>query len=124
MLVYRHRERETQEGTEMTTLREMTVEHLGNEATESDLTEFVEAVDRVRDGFATEAEAIDYVWNDGEWTTRLMAGFCAYCGKLVEHGVEVPSANDDEAWELITAEHAADCEWVTTRAHRLEAAND
>lgn len=48
---------------------------------------------------------------------------CIYCG----HDVcvdRVPDIHDDEAWEIIAAEHAKDCEWVLTRAHRLEEDED
>ena len=56
---------------------------------------------------------------------------CAYCGELVstddsyinqagyvQHGV--PNIDDDEAWSALATEHGAGCEWVTTRAHRLD----
>lgn len=47
---------------------------------------------------------------------------CLYCGQMVklEDSGEVPAQSDDEAWERIAANHAPDCEWVTSRAHRRE----
>ena len=47
-----------------------TVEHLGPDATESDLTEFLRCGELVQ-GLVpgrTEDEAIDLVWNNGRWT--------------------------------------------------------
>lgn len=41
---------------------------------------------------------------------------CAYCDVIVEKR-DVPAHGDDETWAEIAAEHAADCEWATTRAH-------
>lgn len=47
---------------------------------------------------------------------------CAYCEREQEvEGDEdtyVPSVDDDEAWEELAESHAADCEWIKTRAHR------
>ena len=45
---------------------------------------------------------------------------CAYCHRDVSETYNVPDASDDEAWEKLAPEHAPDCEWVTTRAHRLD----
>lgn len=51
---------------------------------------------------------------------RQRAGCCPSCGMMVwQASVEVPSANDDWRWWEIANEHAYDCEWVETRAHRM-----
>lgn len=42
---------------------------------------------------------------------------CIYCDHDDISPV-VPAVNDDQGWEELTHEHAADCEWVLTRAHR------
>jgi hypothetical protein len=46
---------------------------------------------------------------------------CAYCARdVADHTHEPPPAvDDDEAWTTLAAEHAPDCEWITTRAHRV-----
>lgn len=43
---------------------------------------------------------------------------CVYCGRLVTEHTVVPSARDSGAWEEIKREHAPNCEWAATRAHR------
>lgn len=47
---------------------------------------------------------------------------CAYCRADVRGcgDCAAPPAEDDEAWTELAAEHAPGCEWVATRAHRLE----
>lgn len=45
---------------------------------------------------------------------------CAYCGALLDEEGEVPAVDDDEAWAALALEHADGCDWVETRAHRLE----
>jgi hypothetical protein len=45
---------------------------------------------------------------------------CAYCNQWVPAGDPAPGADDDGAWGEIAPEHRDDCEWVATRAHRLE----
>lgn len=48
------------------TYREMTVEHLGADATELDLAAFVAACEAYQaETGADDAETTDYVWNDG-----------------------------------------------------------
>ena len=47
---------------------------------------------------------------------------CVYCFCMVSHGDTAPDQDDDEAWEELATEHADDCEWILTRAHRQEAA--
>jgi hypothetical protein len=45
---------------------------------------------------------------------------CGYCGiEVATDHVDAAAVDDDETWELIAAEHAAGCEWVATRAHRI-----
>ncbi len=44
---------------------------------------------------------------------------CVYCGyKPSDPCLVPPPANDDAAWEELAEEHADDCEWILTRAHR------
>lgn len=48
---------------------------------------------------------------------------CAYCGREVRclpESTPVAGASDDEAWGELAEGHEPDCEWVQTRAHRLE----
>lgn len=49
---------------------------------------------------------------------------CAYCAyeDSADNMQEVPTVDDDAAWEALADKHADDCEWVNTRAHRIEAA--
>jgi len=44
---------------------------------------------------------------------------CIYCGASVP-SCSVPSVDDEDAWTELAAEHADDCEWIRTRAHRLD----
>lgn len=46
---------------------------------------------------------------------------CIYCQHEVSDPNTVPAVSDTDAWDRLAEEHAADCEWVTTRAHRLDA---
>lgn len=49
---------------------------------------------------------------------------CIYCGCSydVDDPEEelVPGADDDDAWDALAADHSEDCEWIATRAHRIE----
>ncbi len=45
---------------------------------------------------------------------------CAYCGCQVSGPEVVPPASDGDAWGELAAEHGDDCEWVQTRAHRID----
>ena len=45
---------------------------------------------------------------------------CAYCDANIEEHDTVPSVSDDDTWADLAEEHGRDCEWVATRAHRLE----
>ena len=47
---------------------------------------------------------------------------CAYCFALVPAAAEdegPPEPSEHRAWARIADDHAPDCEWVRTRAHRL-----
>lgn len=43
---------------------------------------------------------------------------CIYCGREVPL-VDVPGEAENTAWAQVAHDHATDCEWVLTRAHRL-----
>ncbi len=43
---------------------------------------------------------------------------CAYCGST-NADTSIPAVDDDCAWAGIAKLHAAGCEWVETRAHRM-----
>lgn len=52
---------------------------------------------------------------------------CVYCYSIVtlrdDRGTPseaVPASSDDDAWEELAKEHAPDCEWIATRAHRID----
>ncbi len=45
---------------------------------------------------------------------------CLYCRCQIENADTVPAINDDEAWEKLAVDHADDCEWILTRAHRRQ----
>jgi hypothetical protein len=52
---------------------------------------------------------------------------CCYCGqdlgRVIDPDCEdVPAPDDDAAWEAEAKLHLPTCEWVTTRAHRLNQA--
>jgi hypothetical protein len=48
---------------------------------------------------------------------------CLYCeGYFEVRGVdpeEVPAVTDDAAWDRLAKAHTDGCEWVRTRAHRI-----
>ena len=44
---------------------------------------------------------------------------CVYCGADV-HDVPAPHVGDADAWAAIAREHADWCDWVETRAHRID----
>lgn len=50
-----------------------------------------------------------------------MAVECAYCGRDVPGTGEepTPAVDDDDAWIALAHHHADDCEWIATRAHRI-----
>lgn len=45
---------------------------------------------------------------------------CAYCGRSHVPPSAVPALYDDHAWADMAREHADYCEWIRTRAHRVE----
>lgn len=45
---------------------------------------------------------------------------CAYCGRTHTPPSAVPALDDDEAWADMAPDHADYCEWIATRAHRVE----
>lgn len=49
----------------------------------------------------------------------LQGKVCAYCEEMV-YSTEIPAIDDDSVWAKIASEHTDDCEWVKTRAHRIE----
>jgi hypothetical protein len=67
----------------------------------------------------------------GKFNHYLMASprlnVCAYCDRELVAGAEhydsdlTPGPEDDGAWDRIKLDHAADCEWVLSRAHRRPA---
>ena len=65
-----------------------------------------------------EAQAIEYVWNEGQFDERLAHGHCIYCHMMVKES-DAPSQGDEEGWSRIAGDrHAQGCEWVETRAPR------
>lgn len=45
---------------------------------------------------------------------------CAYCGRTHTPPTAVPALDDDDAWADMAPDHADYCEWIRTRAHRVE----
>jgi len=54
-----------------------------------------------------------------------MSTRCMYCDLDIEETSDtlVPGVRDDEQWAELAKEHAPDCEWILTRAHRREEQN-
>lgn len=48
-------------------------------------------------------------------------GYCVYCDHE-DVTLDPPPVDDDDAWEELATEHAPDCEWIETRAHRVNCA--
>lgn len=86
--------------------------------TDADLEAIVLALGRTptRD----EWDEAGYPYMSGTYVETMTA--CVYCG--VEHSGDdsqpVPALTDDEAWTALAVEHADDCEWIATRAHKLD----
>jgi hypothetical protein len=65
---------------------------------------------------------------DGEYTWDLSdeevakPSQCAYChiDLPAEDRLTVPSPSDDAEWERLAPQHGPGCEWVATRAHRID----
>lgn len=46
---------------------------------------------------------------------------CAYCDRTHTPSAAVPALGDDAAWKALAEDHDERCEWIATRAHRLDA---
>lgn len=99
------------------TFRNITIEHLGSDATEGDLADFVAACERVEAALGSEEDATEFVWNNG--SIRFNADTCIYCDQPIPDCTIVPAIDDDDAWEAEREWHYGPCEWVESRAHRL-----
>lgn len=87
--------------------------------------------DDLRQILRREGKALEFDRADGEWNLYTVASAdadangrlseCAYCGGDVTETYDIPAPDDSAAWARLAADHAADCEWVATRAHRREA---
>ena len=53
------------------------------------------------------------------WVAERAYG-CIYCDSEVMDNTIVPSEDDDTGWAVLASEHRADCEWILTRAHRVD----
>lgn len=50
---------------------------------------------------------------------------CLYCGYGVSGSPEkVPDELDDDGWNTLAAQHAPNCEWITSKAHQLPPSED
>jgi hypothetical protein len=49
---------------------------------------------------------------------------CAYCGANVSEIEPVPPVDDNEEWERLATDHSEGCEWIETRAHRIQPAHE
>lgn len=61
----------------------------------------------------------DRVWESGDW---YVTATCATCGaSLADVRVPdaVPAKYDEEAWNRLAQHHTPDCQWIKTRAGRL-----
>jgi hypothetical protein len=76
--------------------------------------EFDAAADEDADGCSLSVSEIDWTGFPGEQEE------CAYCGRMVPS--EVPALADGAAWARLAAEHADDCDWIASRAHRGDGA--
>jgi len=59
-----------------------------------------------------------------EWAIAECGHECIYCGRRVPGTDDdpVPAVGDEDAWQALAAQHANGCEWVYTRAHRINVA--
>lgn len=80
-----------------------------------------------RDGANLDAEVravVTQAFDSFEWTgggdADSAEAECAYCGATHTPSAEVPALHDDAAWTALAAEHGTGCEWIATRAHRLD----
>lgn len=64
-----------------------------------------------------------YLWDTMEQAPASAAAEpCVYCDASIGNpaALTIPAVDDDEGWKRMACEHHPDCEWVRTRAHRLE----
>ena len=55
-----------------------------------------------------------------KWKDRpTCGGECTYCGAS-DTPESVPASWDNEAWRELATYHQIGCEWVATRAHRID----
>ena len=75
-------------------------------------------VETEKSGWPTNDEYIDRASRREDMTTE-----CAYCGHDVPGNGEepTPAVDDDDTWANLANHHADDCEWIATRAHRIDA---
>ena len=45
---------------------------------------------------------------------------CAYCDAEVANSDTLPGVGDDDSWRELSRDHERYCEWIATRAHRIE----
>jgi len=45
---------------------------------------------------------------------------CAYCDAEFVIAIFVPAVGDDDSWRELSRDHERYCEWIATRAHRIE----
>lgn len=45
---------------------------------------------------------------------------CIYCRADVEVRSDVPAIGDHISWAALAESHKPNCEWILTRAHRIE----
>jgi hypothetical protein len=95
----------------------LTIDSLGPDTTEADLARYIDTYERILPAFDGPEAAQEWLWNNGDFMARIDAEICIYCDRLATER-NAPTLSDDDAWVAIASEHAADCEWVTTRAHR------
>lgn len=84
------------------------------------------------DDLAEAVEATCREWHQSDvWSAVLKRSLsettheeeCAYCGRIVRARAEVPGVASFE-WRTMGPEHSVTCEWIATRAHRLDAPSD
>lgn len=91
----------------------VTVERRDTVFVDAEVGDTDEAIDRIH-------RLADALWESDIWDA---VSPCVYCTSYVCHADNepVPALDDDEEWERMAADHDADCEWIATRAHQIEA---
>lgn len=71
------------------------------------------------DGYDTYLAAAEMAEDQHDGEYRIVQP-CAYCDRMVEahRDDSVADVGDDAEWARLAKDHADDCEWITTRAHR------